>query len=219
MVTSNSNQSHSLETQDKKRLQQYPDAHFAYWGKMAKWTLDEAVALTFGKAPQRFKWEYIEREVRAFPFAEKYSERRELALRAKLHTPHTQSVLPSVFIAWAQKMEIPVPNELIASVEKYAPLKPLKPLKPMKENKDDHDSLPETERNSLLKLVLGMAISAYKYDPKETRNHATGTSRGSIQYALNEHDLNMDEDTIRKYLNEASERFNPFIPGSNKPPR
>lgn len=39
-------------------------------------------------------------------------------------------------------------------------------------------------RGTLLDMVLGMAIDAYKYDPNAERNTATGEKSGSIKAAL-----------------------------------
>jgi hypothetical protein len=61
------------------------------------------------------------------------------------------------------------------------------------------------ERDSLLKLVLGMAIMGYGYDPKVGRS---GTAR-EIASDLQLSGLALDEDTIRKYLNEAKEHLPP----------
>lgn len=62
--------------------------------------------------------------------------------------------------------------------------------------------------NSLLKIVLGMAIDAYGYDPSPSvKNKATGRKSGSIHAALERIDgLSTDDETIRKYLTEAAER-------------
>jgi hypothetical protein len=65
----------------------------------------------------------------------------------------------------------------------------------------------EVEKNTMLKLILGMAISAYGFDPREPKNSATGSNKGSIKYDLNDAGLSIDEDTIRKYLREAKEQF------------
>ena len=73
------------------------------------------------------------------------------------------------------------------------------------------DLLSESERNSLLKLAFGMAISAYKYDPRKNRNSASGENRGSIAADLSRIGLNIDTDTIRKYIKEAEERFSDVI--------
>lgn len=65
--------------------------------------------------------------------------------------------------------------------------------------------LTETERNTMLKLIIGMAIAAYKYDPQAQRNPATGDNKGSIKASLDRYGITIDSDTIRKYLNEAKE--------------
>ncbi len=62
--------------------------------------------------------------------------------------------------------------------------------------------LSETERNTMLKLIIGMAIHAYSYDPKSNKNTATGDKNG-IRAKLQMHGININDDTIRKYLTEA----------------
>ncbi|MGM5057774.1 hypothetical protein ACD589_24280 [Rhizobium sp. 814_E9_N1_1] len=55
------------------------------------------------------------------------------------------------------------------------------------------------ERDSLLKLVVTMAIKKYHYRPEMAKNSAVA----NIATALRELGIPLDEDTIRKYLNEA----------------
>ena len=64
-------------------------------------------------------------------------------------------------------------------------------------------TLGQTERKSMLKLIIGMAVDAYDYDPK-ARNSATGGKNG-IKVKLAAHGISIDDDTIRKYLTEAKE--------------
>lgn len=63
----------------------------------------------------------------------------------------------------------------------------------------------ESERESLLKIIFGMALDKYGYTPG-ARNRATGENTPSIHAALQRHGLSVDSDTIRKYLQEAAER-------------
>lgn len=72
---------------------------------------------------------------------------------------------------------------------------------------DVRSDLNETERTKLLEILLGMAIYAFKYDPKATRNFATGGNKNSIRAALQTSGLDADEDTIRSYLDEAVKLF------------
>jgi hypothetical protein len=69
--------------------------------------------------------------------------------------------------------------------------------------------IPATERATMLKMILGMAISAYGYKPWKKRNAASGANKGSIKVDLEKRRLSIDEDTIRKYLKEAAEMHLP----------
>lgn len=56
-------------------------------------------------------------------------------------------------------------------------------------------------RETLLKLILGMAVDAYGYDPKASRSPVPREIASCLEL-LN---LHIDEDTVRKWLNEAKE--------------
>jgi hypothetical protein len=66
-------------------------------------------------------------------------------------------------------------------------------------------SAPQTlrskERDSLLKLVLGMAVDGYGYDPKASRSPVPREIADCLELL----GLSIDEDTVRKWLNEAKE--------------
>lgn len=64
------------------------------------------------------------------------------------------------------------------------------------------NTMSETERNTMLKLIIGMAIDAYGYKLDSTRNTATGDKNG-ISAKLQTHGITLSDDTIRNYLNEA----------------
>lgn len=61
----------------------------------------------------------------------------------------------------------------------------------------------ETERKTLLKLILGMARAAYDYAPGK-KNNSTGSKPGSIKSDLALFGLSIDEKTVRYYLKEAA---------------
>jgi hypothetical protein len=61
--------------------------------------------------------------------------------------------------------------------------------------------LGETEKKSLLRMVIGMAICGYKYDPSKLKNEATS----EIRCDLDSVGISLDDDTIRKYLKEAAQ--------------
>ena len=95
------------------------DADFDYWSKMAHWSLDEAIALSFGKNPEVVMWKRFEGNYEHLysSFGKEYSKLHELASRAlkwqKLYDP----VMPQIFIKWAKDNDIAVPKELAEKVE------------------------------------------------------------------------------------------------------
>jgi hypothetical protein len=65
-------------------------------------------------------------------------------------------------------------------------------------------SIGTRERESLLKLVIGMAVCGYGYDPSESRS----PQPSAIASDLAKCGVSLDVDTIRKWLKEAAE----FLP-------
>jgi hypothetical protein len=72
-------------------------------------------------------------------------------------------------------------------------------------------STPETkeigsrERESLLKMIIGMAVGGYAFDPKASRSaHAT-----EIAGDLDKAGVGLDVDTVRKWLRHAAELLPP----------
>ena len=61
-------------------------------------------------------------------------------------------------------------------------------------------SLATIERESLLTLVIGMAVWGYKYDPNAVRNEVIG----EIDRDLHELGIGLDQGTIRKWIKEAA---------------
>ena len=61
------------------------------------------------------------------------------------------------------------------------------------------------ERNKMLGVILAMAMDKYGYNPKDKTNKATGTSstRGSIAYGAAELGINVNEGTVKKYLEQG----------------
>jgi hypothetical protein len=55
------------------------------------------------------------------------------------------------------------------------------------------------ERNNLLRIVLGLAMDKFQYQPG-----VRGSAASNISSALKRQGIQLDEDTVRKYLTEAS---------------
>jgi len=61
------------------------------------------------------------------------------------------------------------------------------------------------ERDSLLKLVIGMAVGGYGYDPDASRSEQPS----DIATDLATNGVALDVDTVRKWLKQASELLPP----------
>ena len=92
--------------------QPWAEADFEHWSKAAHWTLDEAIALSFGKAPAVVSWQTVKGYVGISRFATQYARVRDLALRATHWQQLYDPVLPGIFLAWAKRNEIEYPAEL-----------------------------------------------------------------------------------------------------------
>jgi hypothetical protein len=252
-------------------------ADFRHWSKAANWTLDEAIALSFGRDPKNLNWESVLPHLEVSAFAIQYGRLRDLALRAlqqeQLHDP----VVPETFLAWARHMDVIIAPDLEAAIaaqnakivdwqsEYNRALEELEEsreaLKAMgdkatnleeslaaarrlnenlafrieqslSKNADLAQSLRETtetrdaavsratqlqlqfdtdlrmerpipvrERESLLKLVIGMAIKGYTYDPKAPRNAATSDITSDLELL----GIGLDVDTVRKWLKAGAD--------------
>ena len=106
------------ESEEQSRFfnQPYAKADFGHWSKAAYWTLDEAIALSFGKAPEQVTSETMKPFVDVSPFAHQYWRRRDLALRAAASKQLSDPTLPGLFLAWAKRTDLAVPSELEAAV-------------------------------------------------------------------------------------------------------
>lgn len=100
-------------------------------------------------------------------------------------------VSPKEFIKLAIDKDVTVPEELQALVQKEEIEAPLN----------------KSERESLLKMVLGMAVAKYGFDPRRSENDATGKNKESIWDDLDSLGIAVDSKTVRKHLKEAVRRF------------
>lgn len=76
-------------------------------------------------------------------------------------------------------------------------------------NEKKPGDLSTKERETLLKIIIGMAIDGYSYDPTITRSPFTGSGTDSLHAQLATHGISIDPDTIRKYINEAKDLLPP----------
>lgn len=204
-------------------------ATYSYWSKASYWTLNEAIMLARGRRPEAFDERTMQQNVQISAFAGEFARWKELARRAvamrQLHDP----VVPSIFLAWAQRVELPVEPALVATVEATGVqiadgqsiaetraktietyISTVAQLTEMVERltsarnekgEPAQKDVSTRERDSLLKLVIGMAMKGYAYVPTASRNSATS----DIASDLASLGIGLDADTIRKWLKEGAD--------------
>ncbi len=265
------------EADEKARFFNRHDA-FAdnvHWSKPVYWTLEEAIALSLGRAPERVTWKWVESHNGVSPFATEFGRRRDLAIRARVVGEITDPIAPGAFIAWGRRQGWQFPPELETAVVERGPIgdwhtlfenekaahqktrdraieaqenaQELAGLLSSRENLNDgltrltneqiHSKdeiiskleealsiaeaklsaqspsetandgadLKTRERDSLLKMVIGMAIKGYTYDPVALKNPAVKEIADDLALL----DIGLNEDTVRKYLQEARQ----LLPG------
>lgn len=217
------------------------DADFEYWTQVAHWTIEETAALSLGKDPERVStktlWPY-----RNFVFGRQYARRLELCKRAqgarKLYPLLEEgalinplAVLPKYFLRWATDIGLEIPERLKeAVIQRHGPPDQRRPnfdYRDIAETsalkarvafleqelaksppKPKPQSAVTRERNTLLKIILGLAMDQYGYQPHAPRNATAGEIAGD----LDGQGISVSEDTVRKYLNDASEFAPPRYP-------
>jgi hypothetical protein len=232
--------------EDRQRFfnQPHAKADFVHWAKAAHWTLDEAVALCFGKEPTIVSWNKVQKYTEISRFAGQYAKLRELTMRAKEWEQLYDPVLPGFFLAWAKRYDVGYPPELeeqvVARGGDIADWKSLYDELKLRSDEAaaaaeraladerrvvaelvrERESLRERvgqlqeavrevrerpllskERDSALKLIIGMAVKGYTYDPSRQRNDATKEISGDLASL----GIPLDPDTVRKWLREASQ--------------
>lgn len=237
------------EQEEARRWYNAPKAmaDYGHWAKMAMWSIDEGVALSLDRDPRIVSWKSISAHVEVSPLAAMFADRRNIAMRAVSAGQLWQTTPAGVFLAWAGRMNLSVPEGLVAAVTALGVQ-----IDDWKSRYDQAEAVVETvgnelrnanarlverdstiadmsitieglrahvadleqtlnakperslsakERESLLKLVIGMAVKGYGYDPRASRSSTAKEIAGDL--ALQ--DIPLDEDTVRKYLAEAKD--------------
>jgi hypothetical protein len=201
------------------------EADFAYWAKMPLWTESEATNLLLGLNP---KFSFIKRS-RVYGAAqtrsEEYAGLLHLAEMAREHDnipyPHT----PSRWLDWAKNCDLPIPPALEKEISLRNSADASTPGAVRARETSafltsagltylDHqpqaDAKQKTgigtrERESMLTLIIAMAVQGYRYDPTAQRSERIKEIVGDIEKC----GLSLSDDTVRSYLREAADLLPP----------
>ena len=186
-------------------------ADFDHWSKMARWTVEEATALSFGKAPEFVNWDKVKANHGQSSLADDYSKRRSLLLRAQEAKELPVLISPAEFIAWAEQTGVALPQEMVdavrmsgARIEDRRSLASKRDelreeVKRLKEEAAREKPLSTRERETYQKIILGMAIEQYGFNPTAGRSPIPK----QIADDLATFGISVSDDTVRQKLKDA----------------
>ena len=186
-------------------------ADFVYWSKIPRWTLEEATALSFGKAPEFVNSDRVEVYQGQSSFADDYSKRRSPCFARRRPRSCRILVSPAEFIAWAEQTGVALPQEMVdavrASAGRIEDRRSLaaerdelrEEVKRLKGEAVREKPLSTRERETLLKIILGMAIKGYVYNPAAGRSNTPK----EIADDLATLGISVSDDTVRQKLKDA----------------
>lgn len=183
-----------------------------FFARAAYWESEEAAALFLGRDPNYLNHKKIKDLRHSSRIGREFQKLTVLLTRAYRFNQIFSPDRPDKYIRWARQFQISVPAELEERLVEFGhdlsdPIdQEEQTLVEANDRKPEvGSSLSQRERTSLLKLVIGMAVRGYGFNSKASR---TGTA-AEIAGDLHTIGLSLDEDTVRKYLNEAKD----LLPG------
>ena len=183
-----------------------------FFARAAFWELEEAAALFLGRDPNYLNHKKIKELRRSSRIGKEFQKLTVLLTRAYRFGHIFSPDRPDNYIRWARQFQISVPAELEERLVEFGhdlsdPVDQEEqiPIETTDQKPEAGPSLSQRERTSLLKLVIGMAMKGYGFDPNASRSGTAAEIAGDLHTS----GLSLDEDTVRKYLNEAKE----LLPG------
>ncbi|MEQ8178791.1 MAG: hypothetical protein RIC52_10595 [Amphiplicatus sp.] len=200
------------------------DSRASHYAKLLHWNAEEAVCLLLGKNPNIVLQRIARSSSSAFERTIEYRELKQIFNRSAHLIGHGDKFSPINVLEWGIHYEVSVPKFLIGHVEKFhgpiqqwnpsegylalrrAPVLPKSGAsrkgldKPDDVREADGDELNLKAKTSLLRLVAGMAICGYSFNPNAERNNAIRDIEGDL-YKLG---IPLNNQTIRAWLHEAA---------------
>ena len=191
---------------------------FDFWSRAEYWSIEEAAALINRRNPAVVTNALIPNDRSGTAISLALKQTLDLLERARAMGTLYHSNRPVDLIQWARLKHMEMPVELVelalergktvfdltaevrrlteklAAIELKDTAAALEAVPSKREN-----SLGTRERQSLLKLFIGLALTCYGHEPQA----ANSIKVSEIKSDLELRGISFDEDTIRKYLNEA----------------
>ncbi len=179
-------------------------ADFAYWSKMPRLSVLEAMALSLGVEPKHFDrsaFESLAKESH-LPVVDFILRRHELLRRRFNPHGYVANVDPKRLAEWIDSESVEVPPDFKAHFGKYAQAKPTQGTSAAQSAADKMD---RREKTSLAKLLVAIAVEEYGYDPSAARSPIPN----EIASLTDRLGISVSHDTILNYLRLGASHLPP----------
>lgn len=177
-------------------------AQFEHWGRISFWTAQEAAELALNIEPNSAN--HLRNDDPLSMRVRRLRTHIERAVQAGQLPGQPDCLRPVDFVRWASEQSVDLPDALRLGVppdrqEVTVLSNGVVSAGEASNNEGDNDApLSTRERNTLFRMILGMAIRKYRYRPGER-----GGAPKSISDDLRDLNLTVSDDTVRKWLDEA----------------
>ena len=206
-------------------------ADFDLWARKAYWSAFEAAVLSFAQDPDDFQSMVPEQITELLEFPNLHHRIDDIE-RAEKSRGKPRGLSPAEFHEWASSVNLELPKELKAAIERVAGAQndwrtkyesEHAKVEEFRRKLDEQETIiamlkkheREDRRRSLQRLVIGMAMAKYAYKMDGKRSTATANIAKDLRSLQDEHatdgpplsDIALDEDTIRHHLETARQEL------------
>ncbi|HEV2523990.1 MAG TPA: hypothetical protein VGU44_02525, partial [Gammaproteobacteria bacterium] len=150
---------------------------FLHWSQMARWTLDQGIALLLDKDPYEVYWKRVRSYVNHYysiPLCQDYAKLRTIVVQAKAVDEITNEISPIAFLEWADKKCLAIPETLKQQVEKIR----------ARANMKSRAAEADEARFDLMKKKLEASVDSLK--EKNIKIHALQQEQNALQKRITE---------------------------------
>ncbi|WP_375205014.1 hypothetical protein [Hyphococcus sp.] len=196
------------------RKYQADEKCYRYFARLETWTREEAAALLLKLDPRIVLVPNGITHMRPADHWPQYCDLFEMIKRARTALPYDRKLKPQLVISWAKSVGLNPPQNLYDAVASAKPFGtadsemfseidgiPNASPRAIASGVKQEAAIHHKAKSSLLRLVAGMAIRGYGYNPFQKQNKAVSDIESDLQ-VLN---ISLSDDTIRRWLTEACE--------------
>jgi hypothetical protein len=186
------------------------------WALAPTWTLEEGACLANNLSPRLM----LGRDSfpRPHPAADSVNRLLEFALRARRQRQISSHPTPAEFIAWSEGVGFPFDAKWLKTIGEprvddgpaiREAMDSISTPNPAAEP-TQAPPIPEQEpgtrtRETMLKIIIGLAVDGHGYDPRSRRSEVPG----SVAKELSALGIPVTAETVRKYLDEGAKLLSP----------